>query len=90
MESIKSNSIGKFVGEINNMIDETKSLEDQTEMAEYAIKGKVDKFRKRFKKMGEQLQSEELIKYINEDEELNKFVYKVYSILKGIEYKKQT
>jgi hypothetical protein len=90
MENIKSNPIHNFVNKVNNSKDETENHNRHTEIVEIEIEKKINKFKERFKKLGEQLQSETLIKYINEDEELNKLVYKVYSILKVVEYKKQT
>lgn len=90
MEDTKNNSISKFIVETNNTVEKTEKLNKQTEIVEIDIEEKINKFRERFKKLGKQLQSETLMKYINEDKELNKFVYIVYSILKEVEYKKQT
>ena len=86
MSNEKYNYIGEFVDNINNAKNETKRLNIETEKINYEIDERINKFKKRFEKLGEQLQSQTLIDYINKDEELNKLVYRVYNILKGIDY----
>ena len=85
----KYNHVGTFVDNVNNTKNETKKLNIETDNINYKIDERINKFKKRFEKLGEQLQSEALIDYINKDEELNKLVHRVYNILKGIDYKNQ-
>ena len=83
----KCNYIGTFVDDVNNTKNETNKLNTETKKINYEIDERINKFKKRFEKLGEQLQSQTLIDYINKDKELNKLVYRVYNILKGIDYK---
>lgn len=84
---MKSNNIEKLIKGINNTKEETENINRDREIIENEIKEKITRYKSRFKKLGEQLESETLIKYINEDEELNKLVYKVYKVLKDLDYK---
>ena len=67
MSNEKYNYIGEFVDNINNAKNETKRLNIETEKINYEIDERINKFKKRFEKLGEQLQSQTLIDYINKD-----------------------
>lgn len=83
------NFVKNVVKNINDTKDKMQSLNDETKKSNNEISDKINKFKKRFKKLEEQLKSEVLIEYINKDEELNNLVYRVYDILKDLDYKTQ-
>ena len=62
------NYVGAFVDNVNNTKNETKKLNIETDNINYKVDERINKFKKRFEKLGEQLQSEALIDYINKDE----------------------
>lgn len=80
MDNILNQSMNRFVDGIN-------SIEYQNTQLNSEMEERVNKFKRKFKRLGDELESQTLIKKINEDEELNGLVYKVFKILEGIDYK---
>ncbi|MBP3916967.1 hypothetical protein [Clostridium sp.] len=72
---------------MNKLVDDINSIEAENNLLNNEMEERVNKFKTKFKTLGKELESKTLINKINEDEELNSLVYKVFKILEGINYK---